>query len=33
MVPPAWMPAFETDMASMRRNLIGAMAEIAGNGP
>jgi len=25
VVPPPWMPAFETDMGSMRRNLVGAM--------
>lgn len=25
LVPPPWMPAFETDMASMQRNLAGAM--------
>ena len=25
LVPPPWMPAFETDMASMHRNLAGAM--------
>ncbi len=25
LVPPPWMPAFETDMASMRRNLAEAM--------
>jgi len=25
LVPPQWMPALETDMASMRRNLAGAM--------
>jgi len=25
LVPPSWMPAYETDMASMQRNLVGAV--------
>lgn len=30
VVPPPWMPAFETDMASMLRNLAGAMKATVG---
>lgn len=29
LVRPPWMPAFETDMASMRQNLAGTMDEAA----
>jgi RNA polymerase sigma factor (sigma-70 family) len=30
LVPPPWMPAYETDMASMQRNLAGAMEVAVG---